>query len=74
MSYFANRPDVVQIFDDLEKFRDFCRFNTDNRGNFFPFNEADLYDKSSYVYRAFLNSQRGRGFNKNRKFHKKKFN
>ena len=64
VSYFAERPEIVKIFDDLEKFRDFCRFNTDNRGGFFPFNEAHLYDNSNYVWRAFQNQ--GRRFNKNR--------
>jgi hypothetical protein len=26
VSYFAKNPEVVKIFDDLDKFRDFCRF------------------------------------------------
>ena len=26
VNYFDNRPDVVKIFDDLDKLLDFCRF------------------------------------------------
>ena len=54
ISYFETRPDVVRIFDDLEKFHDFCRFELH------PFNEADLYNRSSYVWRAYENSKRPR--------------
>jgi hypothetical protein len=50
--YFANRPDVVKIFDDLDAYLDFCRFELR------PYNPADLYRKDSEHYRAFLNSQR----------------
>jgi hypothetical protein len=47
MGYFADRPDVVKIFDDLDQFRDFCRFEG------FNFNEADLYNKKAFVFREF---------------------
>ena len=43
-AYFENRPDIVKIFDDLEKFQDFCRFEL------MPFNEADLYNRASPVW------------------------
>ena len=36
-NYFENRPDIVKIFDDLEKFKDFCRFELCD------FNEANLH-------------------------------
>jgi hypothetical protein len=52
--YFASRPDVVKIFDDLDAYLDFCRFELR------PYNPADLYRKDSEHYRAFLNSQRPR--------------
>lgn len=49
-SYFDSRPDVVQIFEDLEAFHDFCRLKLH------PFNEADLYNKASWVWRDYLKS------------------
>ena len=51
-SYFADRPDVVRIFDDLEAFHNFCRMEM------LDFNEAHLYNHSSYAWRAFEKSQR----------------
>ena len=48
VSYFAKNPEVVQIFDDLDKFRDFCRFEG------YRFNEKDLYNEKSKSFRAFL--------------------
>lgn len=47
--YFRNRPDVVKIFDDLDDFRAFCK------EKFIKFDEANLYKRSSYEWRAFLN-------------------
>ena len=65
ISYFEDRPDVVRIFDDLEKLHDFCRFEL------LPFNEADLYNRSSYVWRAYENKNRPRKpWNGERKFNK----
>ena len=40
-------PRVKQVFEDLEKFRDFCR----NYG--YIFNERDLYSQRSYVWRQY---------------------
>ena len=45
--YFENRPDVVKIFDDLEKLHDFCRFEL------LPFDEADLYNRNSRVWQQY---------------------
>ena len=62
--YFENRPDVVKIFDDLEAFHDFCRLEL------FPFNEADLYNRDSWVWRNFEKSRRPKKqFNGDRKPH-----
>ena len=36
---------VMQIFNDLDKYRDFCR----DHG--YRFNEADLYNQRNYIYR-----------------------
>jgi len=58
MAVQFNREAYNRVFNDLEKFKDFCRFNQDNRGNFYPFNEKDLYNNSSYVWRAFANRNR----------------
>ena len=38
-SYFESHPEIVKIFEDLEKFHDFCRFEM------IKFDEADLYNK-----------------------------
>ena len=38
---------VTQIFNDLDKYRNFCREHG------FRFDEADLYSQRSYVYRQF---------------------
>jgi len=51
-AYFDNRPDIVKIFDDLEALHDFCRFEL------LPFNEADLYNKTSQVWNQFTYTNR----------------
>ena len=38
---------VTQIFEDLDKYRNFCR----DHG--YRFDEADLYSQRSYVYRQY---------------------
>ena len=52
--YLIMKPEVSKIFDDLEAYLDFCKWEM------LPFNEADLYRKSSPVYSAYLNSKRPR--------------
>lgn len=45
---------VAQIFDDLDNLRKFCvEFG-------YRFNEKDLYDKKSYIFKQFLNFQAGK--------------
>ena len=66
MAVQFNREAYNRVFNDLEKFKDFCRFNQDNRGNFFPFNEKDLYNNASYAWRMYSNRNR-----KNKKFKRK---
>ena len=51
-NYFENRPDIVKIFDDLEKFKDFCRFELCD------FNEANLYNRDSQVWNQFYYASR----------------
>lgn len=50
VSYFESRPDIVKIFDDLEAYHDFCRFEL------LPFNEKDLYNRTSPVWNQYYNS------------------
>lgn len=52
--YFENRPDVVKVFNDLEAYLDWCRFELRD------FNPADLYRKDSANYQAYLQSKRPR--------------
>ncbi len=52
--YFENRPDVVKVWDDLEAYHDWCRFELCD------FNPADLYRKDSKNYQSYLASKRGR--------------
>jgi len=65
-----NFPPVEKIFADLDKFRDYCRFEGK------PFNEADLYKKDSWVWQAYQKYQNylraksrngGRDFKNNRR-------
>jgi hypothetical protein len=44
---FQTNPRVQQIFEDLEKYLEF----TQEYG--YKFDESDLYDNKSYVYRQF---------------------
>ena len=53
-AYFENRPDVVRVFDDLDKYLDWCRIELA------PFNPADMYRKDSVQYQTFLASTRPR--------------
>ncbi len=46
------KQQVEKIFDDLDRYLDFCRFELRE------FNPAHLYNKDNENYRAFLNSQR----------------
>jgi hypothetical protein len=52
VDYFATRPDIVKLFDDLEAFHNFCRLELA------PFNEADLYNRDSWAWRNFEKSLR----------------
>ena len=54
VSYFQTRPEVVKIFDDLDAFRDFCRFEM------LEFNEANLYNRQSPIWNQYFQSTRNR--------------
>ena len=47
-------PRVNQIFEDLEKYLEFCQ----RLG--YKFNESELYDNKSYVYRQFTKYLQGK--------------
>ena len=53
-SYFEARPDIVKIFDDLEKFHDYCRFEM------VEFNPANLYNRDSQIWNNYYHSTRPR--------------
>ena len=50
--YLTMKPEVSKVFDDLDRYHDFCRFELRD------FNPSHLYDKGNENYRAFVNSQR----------------
>ena len=52
--YLTMKPEVNKIFDDLDAYLDWCRFELQ------PFNPADLYRKDSATYSSYLNSRRPR--------------
>jgi hypothetical protein len=54
IDYFANRPDVVKVWDDLAAYHDFCRFELRE------FNPAELYRKEAPNYSAYLSAKRPR--------------
>jgi hypothetical protein len=41
---------IRKVFDDLDDFRDFCRF--ENRG--YPFDEAALYNNEHPIWQAYV--------------------
>ena len=51
-AYFDNNPNIVKIFDDLEAYLDFCRFELRD------FNPAELYKKDSENWKAYMSSKR----------------
>jgi hypothetical protein len=50
VKYLRMKPEVNQIFNDLEEFRDFVRMQYPQ----IAFNEADLYRNSSPVWQKFI--------------------
>ncbi len=47
MANNTTKNHINQIFNDLDKYRNFCREHG------YRFNEADLYNKKNYIYRQF---------------------
>ena len=51
---FQSNPRVQQICEDLEKYLEFC-------GDYgYKYNEAELYDQRSYVYRQYTKFATGK--------------
>ena len=48
-----NFPPVNKVFDDLDRFRDFCRMGGWGDAWGFPFNEKDLYNNESPVWQQY---------------------
>lgn len=61
VKYLRMKPEVTQIYNDLEEYRDWVRLQYPQ----VAFNEADLYKNSSPLWQKFLKS-------KNRPVHTKK--
>jgi hypothetical protein len=52
--YFAKNPNIVKLFDDLEEFKDFCRYSFAYGYEGLVFNEKDLYDGRSRAWTLYL--------------------
>jgi hypothetical protein len=52
--YLRFKPEVVQIFEDLERFEQFCR----NYG--YPYDERNLYNDRSAPYSEYIKMTKGR--------------
>ncbi len=65
--YFANRPDVVKVWEDIEAYHDWCRLELR------PYDPAEIYRKDSPNYSAYLYSKRPRKpyLGKNPRFEKR---
>tara|TARA_B100000212_G_C27384571_1_gene538635 strand:+ start:8741 stop:8953 length:213 start_codon:yes stop_codon:yes gene_type:complete len=64
-----NREAYAKVFNDLEKFKDYCRFEGK------VFNEADLYKSESSVWQAYQKHQgwlRAKARNAGRKFNNRR--
>jgi hypothetical protein len=54
INYLESRPDVVKVWEDLEAYHDFCRFELRE------FDPSELYKKDAPNYGAYLASKRPR--------------
>ena len=75
MAIKFNKPAYDKIFRDLENFKDFCRDVGDAKNVAFVYNEKDLYNERSYVWRSYqrhvnhlkAKSRSGKNFNHKRR-------
>ena len=54
-----NREAYEKVFNDLEEFRNFCAYSYLQGFPGYVFDEKDLYNNDSYVWRAFQNRHKG---------------
>lgn len=45
--YLKMKPEVIRLYDDLEKYQEFCQTHG------YRFNEADLYNFKSYAWQQY---------------------
>ena len=76
MTIEFNREAYNKVFDDLDEFRNFCAYSYLQGHSGYVFNEKDLYNSESYVWRAFQNRHKGPPKRKpfRKEFRGKKFN
>jgi|688.fasta_scaffold1319205_2 hypothetical protein len=63
--YLVMKPEVTKIFNDLDSYLNFCRFEL------LPYNEADLYNKQSETWNKFIHSTR-QSKNRNNNYRKQR--
>ena len=65
--YFAKHPEIVKIFDDLERFKAFCKTAYLYGHDGYICNEKDLYNNKSRAWQAYSRFRTGgkRKLNKN---------
>jgi len=61
MTIEFNREAYNKVFDDLEKFKEYCRFEAK------PFNEKSLYKKGDKVWESYLSFQKYQSRKKHRR-------
>ena len=61
MAIEFNREAYNKVFEDLEKFRDYCRFEAK------PFDEKSLYKKGDRIWESYLSFQKYQGRQKRRR-------
>ena len=65
--YFEKHPEIVKIFDELERFKTFCATAYLYGHDGYIWNERDLYNNKSSAWQAYSRFRSGgkRKFNKN---------
>ena len=66
--YFDKNPNIVKIFDDIEKFKNFCARAYLYGHSGYTFNEKDLYNNKSRAWQAFNDFRKGKKRPQQRRF------
>ena len=66
--YFANNPEIVKIFDDMERFKAFCKTAYLYGHDGYTWDESNLYNNKSRAWQAYSRFRSGgkRKFNNQR--------